>query len=212
MLIVVDGTKSIGAVNSEILKSLGKQIVKDRLQVWEHQRKTIIAITGLPGAGKTEATAYFKSKELPVIHFGGNVTREIEKRKLEHSEKNHYNVRMEMRKKHGMEAMAVLSKPDIQKELKKTKVVIVDGLYSFEEYQYLKKEFEDVQVVLLAVWAPKKIRYHRISNRDERQKLRGEERDLHEIIDANKGPTIAFADYMLNNNSTLEDFHSKLEH
>jgi adenylate kinase len=212
MVIVVDGTKSIEEVNQEILKNLGKQLVKNRLKEWAHQKKTIIAVTGLPGAGKTEATDYFKDKELPVIHFGGNVTREVEKRGLSHSEINHKAVRMELRKKYGMEAMAVLSKPLIEKGLAKSKVVIIDGLYSFQEYMYLRQEFKDVEVVLLTIWSDKKTRYSRISHRPDRKQLKGEERDLHEIIDANKGPTIAFSDYMIINGASREDFFSQLEH
>lgn len=212
MVITVDGTKSIEEVNQQILKNLGKQLIKNRLREWENEKKTIIAVTGLSGAGKTEATSYFKDKELPIIHFGGNVTREVEKRGLTHSEKNHQDVRMELRGKFGMEAMAVLSKPQIEKALQKNKVVIVDGLYSFQEYMYLKKEFPDAHVFILTIWADKKTRYKRIHTRADRQQLRGEERDLHEIIDANKGPTIAFSDYLIINGASREDFFSQLEH
>lgn len=210
-LIVVDGRKSITEVNQEILKNLGKQLVKNRLKEWEKQGKTIIAVTGLPGAGKTEATRYFKEKGLPIVHFGNIVTKEVEKRKLSHTEKNHKEVRMDLREKHGMEAMAVLSKDEIKKSIKSNKIVIIDGLYSFEEYKYLEKELKDVQVVLLAVWAPKKIRYKRISDRSDRNKLKGKARDLHEIVDANKGPTIAFADFLIVNEGTIEELHAQLE-
>ena len=42
-------------------------------------------------------------------------------------------------------------------------------------------------------------------------KLYGEERDLDELIGINMAPTIAYADHLLKNNFSIEDFHDKLD-
>jgi adenylate kinase len=154
-LIRIDGTKSIEDVNEEILKLLGKEFYKNKVREWSQKQKIVLAVTGLPGSGKTEATTYFKSKKLPVVHFGNIINDLVEERKLEHTEDVHKKVRMEVREKYGMEAMAVLSKEKISKALEKNTLVVLDGLYSFEEYQYLSKEFKDAKVVLLVLWADK---------------------------------------------------------
>ncbi|KXK11723.1 MAG: hypothetical protein UZ22_OP11002000284 [Microgenomates bacterium OLB23] len=99
----------------------------------------------------------------------------------------------------------------IEKALNKETLVVIDGLYSFEEYEYLKKEFKDVKVVLLVLWASKKLRYDRVGQRKDRKGLANEERDLNEILKANKGATLAFADYMVINDGSLNDLHTKLE-
>jgi dephospho-CoA kinase len=110
-----------------------------------------------------------------------------------------------------MEAMAVLSKEKIKKAFAKDTLVVIDGLYSFQEYQYLKKEFPETKVILLVLWADKKLRYRRVKQRKDRTGLANEERDLNEIIQANKGATLAFADYMVINDGSLPDLHAKLE-
>ena len=210
-LIRIDGTKSIEDVNKEILKLLGKEFYKNKVRSWKQKQKIILAVTGLPGSGKTEATTYFKSKKLPVVHFGNIINDLVAERKLAHTEDVHKLVRMEVREKYGMEAMAVLSKEKIKKSLEKETLVVLDGLYSFEEYQYLKKEFKDVKVVLLVLWADKKLRYDRVEKRKDRRGLANEERDLNEILQANKGPTLAFADFMVINDGSMHDLQAKLE-
>jgi adenylate kinase len=210
-LIRIDGTKSIEDVNEEILKLLGKEFYKNKVREWSQKQKIVLAVTGLPGSGKTEATTYFKSKKLPVVHFGNIINDLVEERKLEHTEDVHKKVRMEVREKYGMEAMAVLSKEKISKALEKNTLVVLDGLYSFEEYQYLSKEFKDAKVVLLVLWADKKMRYDRVGRRKDRRGLANAERDLNEILQANKGPTLAFADYMVINDGSIADLHAKLE-
>lgn len=210
-LIRIDGTKSIEEVNKEILKLLGKEFYKNKVREWKQKQRIILAVTGLSGAGKTEATTYFKEKKLPIIHFGNIITDLVNGYRLPHNEENNNKVRMETRVKHGMAAMAVLSRDNIKKALEKNTLVVIDGLYSFEEYLYLKKEFKDAKIVLLVLWSDKKTRYARVHNRKDRPGLASEERDLHEILKANKGPTLAFADFMVINDGSLEDLQAKLE-
>ena len=57
-LIELDGTKAINHVNKEILENLGKQLVKNQLKEWKQNKKAIIALVGLPGAGKSGAAAF----------------------------------------------------------------------------------------------------------------------------------------------------------
>jgi dephospho-CoA kinase len=68
-----------------------------------------------------------------------------------------------------------------------------------------------VKVVILAMYADKKLRYKRIASRKYRANLYGEERDINELIETNMGPTIAFADHLVKNNFSLEDLNDKLE-
>ena len=210
-LVTIDGTEGIKEVNENILKSLGKQIIKNQLKIWEQKQKTIIAITGLPGSGKTEASDFFKKKDLPIISFGKIINDYVDQNKLEHTEETHKKLRMEFRQKYGKEAMAVLNKKKISDALSKNAIVVIDGLHSWEEYLYLKKEFKDVRVYILALYTEKSIRYSRIAKRKYRSHLFGEERDVHELIDTNMGIIIALADYLVKNNFSTEEFNNKLE-
>lgn len=210
-LIVINGTKTIEEVNEEILKSLGKQLIKNQVKTWEKRQKTIIAIIGLPGAGKSEAADFFKKKGLPSVSFGRVINDYIDKHKLEHTEEVHNKLRVELRKKYGMEAMAVLNEKKIRDALEKSMIMLIDGLRSWEEYLYLKKNFPSVRIYLLAVHADKQIRHERSARRKYRSHVFGEQRDIDELIGANMGATIAYADFVVKNNFSLKDYYDKLE-
>lgn len=210
-LSVVDGTETIEKVNKEILKSLGKQLIKNQVTSWERKQKTIIAIVGMPGSGKTEAADFFRKKNLPVITFGKIVNDMVDRRKLPHTEEVHKEIREDLRKKHGMAAIAILNEKKIEEALRRNMIVVIDGMRSWEEYMFLKEKFPNVRVVIVALYADKALRYKRISIRSHRSSHYGIERDIDELIGTNMGPTIAFCDYLIKNNFSVKDFHDKLE-
>ncbi len=208
-LIRVDGTAPIKVVNEFILKSLSKTIGKNGVTNWRKRKKVILAFVGLPGSAKSTAAVYFQKKGLPVIRLGA-ITDEVLKQKgLDNNIENNKKVREELRKEQGMDAYIRLNMAKINQHLDQEKVVVIDGLRSYEEYITLKKEFKNVFVV--AITADKRLRYQRIKNRKERSNLSGEERDIQEVLGLNMGPTLAFADKTIVNNSTLVDFEDKLE-
>lgn len=211
-LVIIDGSKDIRQVNKDILQSLGRQLVKGEIKKWEQgHRKIILAIVGLPGAGKTAAADYFAEKGVPVIEFGKIVNDYIDKHRLEHTEENHKKMREGLRIKYGREAFAMLNEKKIRNALSKNFMVAIDGMRSWEEYTFLKSKFENVKLIVLALYADKELRYKRISKRRYRSHLAGEERDIDELIGINMAPTIGFADYFVDANSTLEDLKDKLE-
>ncbi len=211
-LITIDGTKSIEEVDKGILNSLGKQLIKGQIRDWERKGKTILVIVGLPGAGKTEAANFFKKKELSVISFGKAINDYITSHKLTHTEEVHKKVREDIRLKYGKEALAILNEKKLREALEKNIMVVIDGMRSWEEYVYLSEKFPGVKIVIVALYTDKNLRYQRIASRRGRDKLYGEKRDIDELIGINMGPTIAFADFMIKNNFSLDDFYDKLEH
>lgn len=211
-LLEIDGSRSIKEINEEILKSIGKQLIKNQITSWKKKQKTIIAIVGLPGSGKTEAAKFFAEKGLPVISFGKIINDYVTRHKLGHTEAVHKKIREELRSKYGKAALAILNEEKIRKALKDNIMVVIDGMRSWEEYLYLKEKFPQVRIAILALYADKEIRYQRLAERKERNKLLGEERDINELIGTNMGPTIAFADFLVKNNFSLEEFRDKLEH
>jgi dephospho-CoA kinase len=172
----------------------------------------VIAIVGLAGSGKSEAALFFKNKNYPVIRFGDITDLELKERGLEINEKNERYIREQLRKELGMDAYAKKNMPRILEALKKSDVVVLDGLYSWEEYLYLKEQFKD-NLVVLALYAPPNLRYERLKNREVRP-LTCEEsanRDKAEIENINKAGPITMADFTIDNSGTLEELNMKLD-
>jgi dephospho-CoA kinase len=179
----------------------------------------LVCIAGLPGSGKSVASDFFVAKGFQYLRFGQIVLDEVMKKGLEISEPNERKVREELRKKYGMAAMAILNLKKF-KELLKKGDTIGDGLYSFEEYKVLKKEFGK-NFITIAVYAPPEVRYKRLSTRvlsagdkvaRDRSYTReeAESRDYAELEKLNKGATIAMADYTILNTKDLEYFNKQL--
>lgn len=173
----------------------------------------------MPGAGKSVVADYFTEKGFRFIRFGQIVLDEVKRRGLEPTEANERAIREAIRNEHGMAAMAKLNLPKFKTLLSQSNV-IADGLYSFAEYKLLKQEFQD-KVVVVAVYAPPKLRHERISRRvmpkddvDLRHRPRtmeeAEKRDYAELENLDKGPTIAMADYTILNTKDMDFFKKQI--
>ncbi|MFH1420639.1 MAG: AAA family ATPase [Candidatus Aenigmatarchaeota archaeon] len=172
--------------------------------------KLIVAFVGMPGSGKTEATKFLESRGFARVYFGGTVVEEVKKLKLDVNEKNEKAVREELRAKHGMEAMAKLNEKNINNGLK-TKNVIIDGLYSLEEYLWLKKKYGD-KLIVIALYTPQKLRIKRLGSRPLRPLNEKEvkERDLTQFKNLHTGGPIAIADYTIINEGGLDELKKNI--
>ncbi len=163
----------------------------------------VVAIVGMAGAGKSEVARVFEENGFTRIRFGDITDEEIKKRGLELSEENERKIREFLRQKYGMSAYANLNLSRIDSALKHSDAVI-DGLYSWEEYTFLKDYYgEDFYVV--AVWASPGTRHARLSGRSNRR-LTAEDaanRDKVEIENLNKGGPVAMADFTVINESSV---------
>ena len=170
----------------------------------------VVSIVGMTGAGKSEVARVFEENGFIRIRFGDITDKEIEKRGLELNEENERRIREFLRQEYGMSAYAKLNLPRID-EASKYSNVVIDGLYSWEEYIFLKERYgEDFMVV--AVWASPKVRYSRLADRPRRP-LTPEEaasRDHAEIENVNKGGPIAIADFIISNESSLADMQKSI--
>jgi dephospho-CoA kinase len=171
----------------------------------------VISIVGMAGSGKSEVTRVFEHNGFQSLRFGDITDEEIKKRGLELNEENERRVRQQLRAEHGMEAYAKLNLPKIDALLKSSNVV-VDGLYSWEEYTLLRSRYGG-DFFVVAVWASPRTRYNRLSKREIRP-LTAEEaasRDVDELENLNKGGPIAMADFTIINEASLEDLEKETE-
>jgi dephospho-CoA kinase len=183
---------------------------------------SIIAIVGLPGAGKSEVANYFVQKGFSYLRFGQITLDEIKRRGLAPTEANERQIREELRQEHGMAAFAKLNMPTIDEFLSHGKQILIDGLYSWSEYKLLKEKYGHALTVV-AVYAPPEMRYARLENRHKRhgddpnvkyRSLSREEalaRDYAQIENIEQAGPIAMADFTIVNTGTLEDLKKALD-
>lgn len=175
-------------------------------------KKLLIAFVGMPGAGKSEASKYVEKKGIAFVRFGDVTDEGLKEKGLEQTPENEREFRENLRKELGMAAYAIKSKPRIDQVLIEKDAVVLDGLYSWEEYIYLKKEFPGL--ILIHIFASSVLRYTRLSTRAIRPFSEGEarKRDIDEITKLNKAGPIAIADYSINHDEdNFEHFHQQID-
>ena len=171
----------------------------------------VVSIVGMAGAGKSEVAKVFEENGFTRIRFGDITDEEIAKRGLKLNEKNERHIREQLRKEHGMAVYAKLNLPRIHSALKHSNVVI-DGVYSWEEYTFLKAHYGE-NFYAIAVWASPGTRYARLTSRPNRHLTLEEaiSRDKEEIEELKKGGPIAMADFTIINESSLESLRKEAE-
>lgn len=171
----------------------------------------IVAVVGMCGSGKSVLTTFFEEKGWKKVYFGGVTMRELEKRGLERNEQNERAVREELRAKYGQPAFAILLLDEIS-ELSKSNSVVLDGLYSWQEYKVLKERFGE-NLTVLCIATDSKVRYERLSTRTIRPLTRQEavSRDISEIENIEKGGPIAIADHYITNNGGVDELKAQFD-
>lgn len=171
----------------------------------------VIAFTGMPFSGKSEAVKIAKEKDVAVVRMGDMVWRETKKRGMKLTGKNVGFVANEMRDKHGKHVWAEKTVKKIIRNIDSEKIV-VDGVRNLEEVEFFKEKLGD-DFLLIAITASDETRYKRamkrgrkddikdidkIKERDEREKNWG----IQKVIDS--------ADITIDNNKDLESFREKV--
>jgi dephospho-CoA kinase len=157
----------------------------------------IVAITGMPGAGKSTAAQALVERGWRRVVMGDVVREETRRRGLPADEKNTGEVMKELRKARGEAAVAELCLQSIRKA--GSERVVVDGIRSVEEVEVFRKSAD---VLLVAVHASRARRFALLRERGRSDDpssyetfLRRDERELEVGI----GNAIALADEMVSN-------------
>ena len=110
----------------------------------------------------------------------------------------------------GQDALALLNVSRLDEALK-TGPVVIDGLYSWEEYISLK-EYYGTGFLVVAIWASPEVRYARLAVRELRplNEIEAFSRDQAEIVKLNKGGPIAMADYTILNEDSFKDLRKEV--
>lgn len=171
------------------------------------QKPLIVAVVGLTGSGKTDASARFIDHGFTRFAYSDAIYEELERLGLERNEENERNVREGLRREFGMGMAADRIMPRVEAAVARGENLVIESLYSWSEYKITKKRFGD-QFRVLAVYAPPDMRYRRLAQRLVRPLSLevAQSRDYAEIENVEKGGPIAMADWTIKNIGTREEF------
>lgn len=170
----------------------------------------LLAFVGMPGSGKSEASSYLHKKGISIVRLGDLTEEVIKEKNMLLTPENEEKIREALRKEFGMGIYAQKAGKKIA-QLYAQGSVIIDGLYSWEEYISLKKQFSSL--ILIHIFAEPVIRYERLAKRKVRpfSLEDAKKRDIAEIEHLNKGGPIAMADFLVVNNTTVDDLYKQLD-
>ena len=120
----------------------------------------IIAISGMPGAGKSIVSDVAREMGYPVYSMGDVVRNEAARLGLEETPDNLGMITLDLRKKNGPTIVARMLVDQIRKDTAHT--VVVEGVRSVDEVREFQKHFK---VHILAVVSVQEVRYSRLKAR-----------------------------------------------
>ena len=176
------------------------------------EKMKIIAFTGMPFSGKSEAVKIAKEQGITVVRMGDMIWEETKKQGLELNDQNVGMIANNMRKTHGKDIWA---KKTIKKinSMKETELLVIDGIRNIEEIETFEKELGK-NFVLIAIEVCDKTRHKRAlmrgRNDDSMDPDVIKQRDRRELS-WGLGNVIAIADSVVTNEGKLEDFKIKIK-
>jgi len=172
----------------------------------------IIAFTGMPFSGKSEAVKIAKDMKIPVVRMGDMVWEETKKQGLELNDKNVGIIANNFRKSHGMDIWARRTLEKLNKS-KNSNILVIDGVRNIEEIETFEKELGK-SFVLISVEVSDEKRYKRAIKRNRKD----DSKDINVIKERDKrelswglGNVIASADIIITNEGTIDEFNEKIK-
>jgi len=163
----------------------------------------IVAITGMPGAGKSTAAKALESRRFKRIVMGDVIREETRRRGLEPSEKDTAKVMLELREKYGPGAVAEVC-VRLLKTMKE-QAVVIDGIRSPAEVEVFARVGK---VRLIAIHASRERRFTLLKERGRSDaptsRASFDERDKRELS-IGVGNAVALADESLSNEHATPD-------
>ncbi len=174
--------------------------------------KIIIAVTGMPGSGKSYVAKYIsESTGWPVYSMGDIVREEVKNRGLPLTAENIEYVAKKLREELGLSAVAILLREKLKREPIATNGVIIDGMRSIHE----ARELHNIApLCIIAVHASPLTRFKRMLDRSRKGDIQNWEdfvmRDRYNLS-FGIGELIALADYMIVNEHSLVELKKSVE-
>jgi dephospho-CoA kinase len=175
----------------------------------QKQRRTVVAISGMPGAGKGVAATAAKQLGIAVLVLGDVIREETERRGLEPNPRNVGEVMLQIRREEGPAAVAnrLLHKV----EALDAPTVVIEGIRSQDELKVIESKYDTLTI---AIHASPKTRFQRLLSRGRSDDPKTwevfHERDVREL-EVGLGRVIALADMILVNEESISELQAKFK-
>lgn len=169
----------------------------------------VIAVTGMPGSGKSVFAEHAKELGYYIVVMGDVVRAKVIEEGFEPTPERSQEMMIRLREQMGEQAIAHLTCERIDKMVEEgKKKFIIDGVRSQAEVLHFQEHLGN-DFVIVAIHVDPSLRYERLRLRGRKDAPTSEEgfkkRDLSELK-LGLGETIAFSNYIIPNNKTLDDF------
>ena len=171
----------------------------------------VIAVSGLPAAGKGVFADILAQNGIPVRSMGDMVRAEVKMRGLKEEPHIFGEVATKLREEHGEDVLANRLVSSVDLLLEENRIVLIEGLRGTAEREVFSNHWgENLQVV--AIIASKEIRFQRVQSR-----ARSEDGDLADLevrdireIGWGLDKIIRDSDVKFTNESNLDDFKEEV--
>ena len=171
----------------------------------------VIAVSGMPAAGKGEFVAILADRGIPVRSMGDMVRAEVRDRGIKEAPHVFGEVASDLRAKYGDDVLAQRLTEAVDELLVDNEIVLIEGLRGVAEREVFSKHW-GVNFLVAAVTASKALRFERVQSR-----ARSEDGDLSDLEIRDKRETgwgldviIQDADFSFSNESDLEDLKTQV--
>lgn len=124
----------------------------------------VVAFTGMPGSGKSEAVAEARKRGLPIVSMGDFVRETVRAQGLAATDENLGRVATRMRKEHGADWWARRTCDRIQAQWTHAPLVVIDGVRTVAEIRTFRERL-GAAFHLVAIEAPPALRIERLRKR-----------------------------------------------
>ena len=173
----------------------------------------VVAFTGMPGAGKSEAVEEARRRGLPVVSMGDFVREAVRAQDLALTDENVGRVATAMRQQHGADYWARLTADRIERDWKTKPLVVIDGVRTLVEVEMFRRRL-GASFHLVAIDAPFDVRADRLLGRGRSDDAKDKEL-VRKRDDRERGwgieQAIASADTHIVNTPPLSEFRGRID-
>lgn len=169
----------------------------------------VIAVSGMPGSGKSVFAKHAEELGYHIFVMGDVVRAKVIEEGFEPTPERSQKMMIKLREEMGEKAIAHLTCEAIDKMIKEGKKnIIIDGIRSQAEVLHFQEHLRN-DFVIVAIHVDPSLRYERLRVRGRKDAPTTEEefknRDISELK-LGLGETIAFSNYIISNNKSLDEF------